>query len=60
VSRTSFSFVTDLRPRSWKEARRELVVASEALKKVVTTNPSLALGLALGMGVAAGWLVKRR
>jgi ElaB/YqjD/DUF883 family membrane-anchored ribosome-binding protein len=34
--------------------------AGRALKRFVRSNPVLAVGLSLGMGVVVGWLVKRR
>jgi hypothetical protein len=60
VTRSDVSSVNEQRRPFWEEAHHGLIAASQALKEVVTTNPSLALGLALGMGVVAGWLVKRR
>ncbi|GAC1466416.1 MAG: hypothetical protein NVSMB9_06940 [Isosphaeraceae bacterium] len=41
-------------------ARTRLRDGNEFLKHYVQTEPARALGLALGLGVVLGWLIKRR
>ncbi len=38
----------------------KLAEGSELIKDYVTRQPARALGIALGVGVALGWLIKRR
>ncbi|WZP00471.1 hypothetical protein EP7_002115 [Isosphaeraceae bacterium EP7] len=55
-------------PESWREqalgasaaAREGFADGTERLKTFVINQPAKALGLALLVGVALGWLVKRR
>jgi hypothetical protein len=55
-------------PESWREqalgatsaAREGFADGSERLKTFVINQPAKALGLALLVGVARGWLIKRR
>ncbi len=41
-------------------AKQRASGVSKAAKHFIKANPALALGLALGMGVFMGWLIKRR
>ena len=41
-------------------ARERLAEGSETIKGFVIKEPARALGLALGLGVVLGWLLKRR
>jgi ElaB/YqjD/DUF883 family membrane-anchored ribosome-binding protein len=41
-------------------ARARLTQGSEFVKDYVQKEPARALGIALGLGVALGWLIKRR
>jgi len=41
-------------------AKEGLAIGSEAVKDFTIKQPAKALGIALGMGVALGWLLKRR
>jgi ElaB/YqjD/DUF883 family membrane-anchored ribosome-binding protein len=41
-------------------ARERFVQGSDALREFTIRKPAQALGLALAMGVALGWLIKRR
>lgn len=41
-------------------ARSRLGEGSEIVKDYVQKQPARALGIALGVGVALGWLIKRR
>ncbi|MDB5353140.1 MAG: hypothetical protein JWN86_4387 [Planctomycetota bacterium] len=41
-------------------ARERFALGSEAIKSYTLEQPARALGLALGMGVLLGWLIKRR
>jgi len=41
-------------------ARERLAQGSDAVKQYTIQQPTRALGLALGMGVLLGWLIKRR
>ena len=41
-------------------AREQLTEGSRRLKDYVVEQPARALGIALGMGVLLGWLIKRR
>jgi ElaB/YqjD/DUF883 family membrane-anchored ribosome-binding protein len=41
-------------------ARERFSEGSEFVKDYVTKQPARALGIALGLGVALGWLIKRR
>jgi len=41
-------------------AREQLAEGSERIKDYVVKEPVRALGLALGLGVVLGWLIKRR
>jgi len=41
-------------------ARERLGIGREALRVFVTQRPAMALGLAVGLGVFLGWLIKRR
>ncbi len=41
-------------------ARERFTSGGEALKHYTTEQPARALGIALGMGVLLGWLIKRR
>jgi ElaB/YqjD/DUF883 family membrane-anchored ribosome-binding protein len=41
-------------------ARERLSQGGEAIKNYTLEQPARALGLALGMGVLLGWLIKRR
>ena len=47
-------------PFSFNEARLKLSVAGHAIQHVIKTRPLMALGVSLGLGVALGWLGKRR
>jgi len=52
----------------WKEearemgaaAREQLVQGSRVIREYTLKKPATALGLALGIGVFLGWLMKRR
>ncbi len=54
--------------REWTElalhcaatARQRISEGSERVKEYVTREPARALGIALGVGVLIGWLIKRR
>jgi ElaB/YqjD/DUF883 family membrane-anchored ribosome-binding protein len=41
-------------------ARERLAEGSEAVKTYIAEHPERALGIALGLGVFLGWLIKRR
>lgn len=41
-------------------AREQMSVAGERIKRYVVEQPGRALGIALGLGVLMGWLIKRR
>jgi len=41
-------------------ARDKLAEANEYLNDYVQKNPARAVGIALGLGVALAWLIKRR
>jgi len=41
-------------------AKERFALGSEAVKNYTLEQPARALGLALGMGVLLGWLIKRR
>ncbi len=41
-------------------AQAKFSEGSELLKTYVTKQPARALGIALGVGVVLGWLIKRR
>ncbi|HEV3164807.1 MAG TPA: hypothetical protein VGZ22_12330 [Isosphaeraceae bacterium] len=41
-------------------ARERLDEAGQSIKNFVIEHPAKAIGFALGLGVALGWLVKRR
>jgi len=41
-------------------AREQLAVGSERIKDFVVKDPARALGIALGVGVLLGWMIKRR
>jgi len=41
-------------------ARERLTEGSERVKQYIINQPARALGIALGMGVLLGWLIKRR
>jgi len=42
------------------EARERMNQGLHSLRGYVTEQPARALGIALGMGVLLGWLIKRR
>jgi ElaB/YqjD/DUF883 family membrane-anchored ribosome-binding protein len=41
-------------------ARERLNEGRDQLRQFIVNNPVQALGIALGVGVALGWLIKRR
>jgi len=41
-------------------ARERLVEWNQAVREFTIQKPAIALGLAAGMGVMLGWLIKRR
>jgi len=41
-------------------AKERLSESGEAVKRFTIQQPAKALGIALGMGVLLGWLIKRR
>jgi len=41
-------------------ARERLAEGSEKIREYIAKEPVRALGIALGMGVLLGWLIKRR
>lgn len=41
-------------------ARERLAQGGDSIKEFTVKQPAKALGLALGMGVFLGWLIKRR
>jgi len=41
-------------------ARERLAEGSEKVRQYIVDEPVKALGIALGMGVLLGWLIKRR
>jgi len=41
-------------------AREQFSGATRSLKDYIVKEPTRALGIALGMGVILGWLIKRR
>lgn len=41
-------------------ARERLAVGSESLKAYVVKEPARALGIAMGVGILLGWVIKRR
>jgi len=41
-------------------ARESFSKGNELVKEYLTNQPARALGIALGLGVAVGWLIKRR
>jgi ElaB/YqjD/DUF883 family membrane-anchored ribosome-binding protein len=42
------------------QARERLAEGNEFVKDYITKQPARALGVALGLGVLLGWLIKRR
>jgi ElaB/YqjD/DUF883 family membrane-anchored ribosome-binding protein len=43
-----------------QQARERFAAGSQFVKDYVAKQPARALGLALGLGVVLGWLIKRR
>jgi ElaB/YqjD/DUF883 family membrane-anchored ribosome-binding protein len=41
-------------------ARERAAAGSERVKQYIINQPARALGIALGLGVLLGWLIKRR
>ena len=41
-------------------AREQLALGTEKVREFTVRKPAQALGVALGMGVLLGWLIKRR
>jgi len=41
-------------------ARERLAEGSEKVREYIANEPARALGIALGVGVLLGWLIKRR
>ncbi len=41
-------------------AKEQFFDGRDKLKHFITENPTRALGIAVGMGVLLGWLIKRR
>lgn len=41
-------------------AREQFVEGQDKLRHYIIENPTQALGIAVGMGVLLGWLIKRR
>lgn len=41
-------------------ARERLAQGSESVREYTVKQPARAIGIALGMGVLLGWLIKRR
>jgi len=41
-------------------AREQLAEGSEKVREYIVNEPARALGIALGLGVLLGWLIKRR
>lgn len=41
-------------------ARERLTEGSERVKEYIVKEPARALGIALGVGVLLGWMIKRR
>ncbi len=41
-------------------ARERLAEGTERVKEYVVQQPTRALGIALGLGVLVGWMIKRR
>lgn len=41
-------------------ARERVAEGSERVKQYIINQPAQALGIALGLGVLLGWLIKRR
>jgi len=41
-------------------ARERLVEGSDRVREYIAKEPARALGIALGVGVLLGWLIKRR
>ena len=41
-------------------AKEQMAEGSERVKQYIINQPARALGIALGMGVLLGWLIKRR
>jgi ElaB/YqjD/DUF883 family membrane-anchored ribosome-binding protein len=46
--------------RSAGVARQRIAEGSERVKEFIIREPARAVGLALGVGVLIGWLIKRR
>lgn len=43
-----------------EDAKQRLAQGNEFLRDYVNKQPARALGIALGLGVVLGWLIKRR
>jgi ElaB/YqjD/DUF883 family membrane-anchored ribosome-binding protein len=57
------SSVDDLKERALEATatvREKLSGGSQILRDYIVKEPTRALGIALGMGVILGWLIKRR
>jgi ElaB/YqjD/DUF883 family membrane-anchored ribosome-binding protein len=52
--------LTELALRYAAIARERVAEGSERVKEFVVREPARALGVALGVGVLIGWLIKRR
>ena len=55
--------IEDLKERALEftaAARERLAEGGEMVKSYVAKEPARALGIALGLGVLLGWLIKRR
>ena len=54
---------SDLKERALElsaTAREQFTSKTKSLRDYITNEPSRALGIALGVGVLLGWLIKRR
>ena len=41
-------------------ARESLTIGTETVKEYISKQPARSIGIALGIGVLLGWLIKRR
>jgi ElaB/YqjD/DUF883 family membrane-anchored ribosome-binding protein len=60
IAGTPAGEVTELALRYTATARERIAAASERVKEYTVRNPVRALGIALGVGVLIGWIIKRR
>ena len=60
IAGTQAGELTELALRYAATARERIAEASDQVKAYVVREPLRALGIALGVGVLIGWIIKRR